>query len=45
MCHIREYRTTLVGRESCGKVERNGWERVAPTILAVIGDDGGDALL
>ena len=34
MCHIREYRTTLVGRESCGKVERSGWERVAPTMMA-----------
>ena len=34
MCHIRKYRTTLVGRESGGKVERSGWERVAPTMMA-----------
>ena len=45
MCDIRKYRTTPAGRWSDSEVERSGWERVAPTILAVIGDDGGDALL
>ena len=46
MCDIRKYRSTLVGRESGGEVERSGCERVALTMRAMMAiGDGGDALL
>ena len=44
--HIRKFRSTLVGRESGGEVERSGCERVALTMRAMMAiGDGGDALL
>ena len=46
MCDIGKYRSTLVGRESGGEVERSGCERVALTMRAMMAiGDGGDALL
>ena len=40
ICHIRKFRSTLVGRESGGEVERSGWESVAPVMMAI--GDGSD---